>query len=304
MQHFISIDDFNREQLLALLDHAQQFYDANNTIASKPLLTHKAVANLFFEPSTRTLVSFELAAKKLHADVITLPVAQSSTNKGETIVDTIKNLEAMGIEKFIVRHKQTVMADIAKHLKASSQLICAGEGTQHHPSQALLDMLTIQQHKKTVENLSVAIVGDVLHSRVAHSDVSALKLLGCKDIRLCGPENLLPAGISGVTTETNFDKAITDADVVMMLRIQHERLPADIQLDEQQYIAQYQLTAQRLVSARSDAIVMHPGPINREVEITGEVADGPQSVIFQQVHNGVAARMAILTMHEVLGSGT
>jgi aspartate carbamoyltransferase catalytic subunit len=299
MQHYIRVTDFTQAQLLKLLQHAQSFIH-HNSVCSKPLLSNIAVANLFFEPSTRTLASFELAAKKLNADVLTLPIETSSVNKGETVLDTVKNLEAMGVKKFVVRHKQTIMQELAEQLNSTSQLICAGEGAEHHPSQALLDMLTIQQHKKNFENLAVTIVGDVLHSRVARSDIRALKILGCNDIRLVAPQQFLPTDLDGLTVEIDFDKAVADVDVIIMLRIQHERLPSEMKINHQQYIAQYQLNAQRLAKAKSNAIVMHPGPMNRGVEITNEIADGPQSVILQQVHNGVAARMAILTMNEVL----
>lgn len=294
MQHFITISNLNPSAFLTLLEKAQNFIDHGHLI-EKPLLRGQTLATLFFEPSTRTQASFELAAKRLDADVLNLSLANSSTQKGETLVDTVKNLEAMGVNFFVLRHTDTVMEHVAAILNRETHLISAGEGKLHHPSQALLDMLTIQQAQPKFENLSVAIVGDILHSRVARSDIEALKLLGCQDIRLISPENLQATDLLGVQHETDMDRGLANADVVIMLRIQKERM-FDIQIDsEAAYIEHYQLNQARLALAKPNAIVMHPGPINRGIEITNDVADGLQSVILKQARNGVAARMAILS---------
>lgn len=298
MRHLISINDLTQAKLLQLLAQAQGFIEHDH-IRDQALLTGVTVANLFFEPSTRTHASFDLAAQKLNAHVLNLNVNNSSASKGETLTDTVLNLQAMGTDIFVVRHRDNVMQEVAQVLKPKVRLINAGEGCGEHPTQALLDLLTIQQYKPDFKSLSVAIVGDLLHSRVAHSTIAGLKLLGCRDIRLIAPSNLLPSDTHGATTYDDLTKGIKDADVVMMLRIQRERMQSGTIADDQEYIKRFQLNAKLLKLAKPDAIVMHPGPMNRGVEITDDVADGKQSVILQQVHNGVAVRMAILADREL-----
>lgn len=292
-RHFIDIKDFTQQQLLQLLESAQGFIK-NNIVEDRALLTGKTVTNLFFEPSTRTHASFDLAAQKLNAHVINLNIENSSATKGETVTDTVANLQAMGVDIFVVRHRERVMREIANILKPSVRLINAGEGASSHPTQAMLDLLTIQQCKKNFNNLRVAIVGDLKHSRVARSTIAGLQILGCTDIVLIGPKNLLPDDITFVTQETDMKTGLKNTDVIIMLRIQKERMVSGLIHNEQEYIDHYQLNAEKLAYAKKDAIVMHPGPMNRGIEITDEVADGPQSVILQQVRNGVAVRMAIL----------
>lgn len=293
MQHFVDIAQFNQVELLELLNSAQ---DSLEQPVEQCLQNH-FVANLFFEPSTRTRCSFEIAAKRLGAKIINLDSSCSSAQKGETVMDTITNLQAMGVTHFIIRHQQNSLVDeVAAHVGDSAHIINAGCGTSQHPSQALLDMLTIQQHKKNFADLSVAIIGDMKHSRVAHSDIAALQILGVHKIHLIAPVNLLPTDIkqTGITVFNNIDEGLADVDVIMTLRMQKERMQAGIIPDATEFFQQYGLTPARLALAKPDAIVMHPGPMNRGVEIANDVADGKQSVILQQVTNGVAARMAIL----------
>lgn len=292
-RHFIAINDFAREQLLQLLQEAQSFIN-DEIVEDRALLTGKAVANLFFEASTRTHVSFDLAAQKLNAHVINVNINNSSMSKGETVLDTVANLQAMGVEIFVVRHREQVMQQIAKILQPKVRLINAGEGASGHPTQAVLDLLTIRQCKKNFDNLRIAIVGDLKHSRVARSTIAGLQILGCKEIVLVGPKNLLPDDIANVTLETDMAMGLKNVDVVIMLRIQKERMVSGLIHNEHEYIEHYQLNTEKLAYAKKDAIVMHPGPINRGIEITDDVADGAQSVILQQVRNGVAVRMAIL----------
>tara|TARA_R110000868_G_scaffold158036_3_gene385787 strand:+ start:34646 stop:35551 length:906 start_codon:yes stop_codon:yes gene_type:complete len=299
MQHLININQFSQAELTAILDKAQQFVDSAAHIEDAPALTGKTVANLFFENSTRTLCSFELAAKKLSAHVLNLNVSTSSTQKGETVLDTIATIEAMGVDVFVVRHGDDgIMQVIAEYLGDKAHVVNAGEGSASHPTQALLDLLTIRQHKLDFKNLSIAIVGDILHSRVARSQIAALKIMGVKDIRVIAPQTLLPEDVieQGVKIYSDFNEGIKDVDVVSMLRIQHERMISDLIPNKEVYFNEYALTQQRLAYAKPDAIVMHPGPMNREVEIASDVADGEQSVILQQVKNGVAVRMAVLSL--------
>lgn len=295
MQHFLDINDFSREQLLAILARAQAFIQ-QDLVRDEALLTGKTVANLFFEPSTRTHASFDLAAQKLNAHVLNLDIQNSSTKKGESLLDTVLTLQAMGVNIFVLRHSESVMRSVAEILNPGVRLINAGEGCGGHPTQALLDVLTIQQHHKNFDNLAIAIIGDVLHSRVARSTIAALKMLGCQDIRLIGPKNLLPTDIEGVRHEVDLATGINNVDVIMMLRLQHERMRVMFVDDPQNYVAEYQLNKKTLALAKPGAIVMHPGPINRGVELTDEIADSEQSVILRQVKNGVAVRMAVLTM--------
>lgn len=293
MRHFIDIDQLSRAELEDLLASAHAFKGG----VSKPLLQGKFVANLFFEPSTRTRCSFEIAAKKLGADVINLDSHSSSHQKGETAIDTALNLKAMGVSIFIIRHKDNTMIEtIADALGDDCAVINAGCGTKQHPSQALLDMFTINEHQQNFSDLTIAIIGDMHHSRVTHSDVAALQLLRVKKINLIAPENLLPHSINGSNVEkfTDLKAGLQNADVIITLRLQKERMANDHKLDEAAYIENFCLTPTNLTYAKPNAIVMHPGPMNRGIEISDAVADGIQSVILEQAANGVFARMALL----------
>lgn len=300
LTHLLTTQGLSADCLISLMDKAQSFLDkAKNGHTQFELLKNKTVVNLFFEPSTRTRTSFELAARRLGATVVNLDIQTSSTTKGESLRDTVLNLKAMGCDIFIVRHQRDGAAHfVAEQLSDSVTVINAGDGQHAHPSQALLDMLTIRQHKAAFKNLKVAIVGDIVHSRVARSQLFALKTLGVEDIRVIAPPALLPSTIYdfGVTIVDDMETGLADVDVVMMLRLQKERMEHALLPNEQDYFQRYGLTKQRLGYAKADAIVMHPGPINREVEIASQVADGPQSVILEQVSNGVAMRMALLLL--------
>lgn len=295
LQHLLTLADLPQTTLLALLERANEFLMPPGKPARHyALLDGKTVANLFFEPSTRTRTSFELAARRLGAEVVTLDMAFSSTVKGETPLDTFHTLQAMNVDLFVVRHREAgVPQTLAQHALPHVQVVSAGEAHVSHPTQGLLDVFTIRRHKKKFDKLAVAIIGDVRHSRVARSAVQALHTLGTRDIRFAGPAELLPEDLDGEQF-TNPDKALAGADVVMMLRIQKERMQAGLIPDEHEYFQRYGLDATRLKLARADAIIMHPGPMNRGVEIAADVADGPQSVIREQVTNGIAVRMAVL----------
>ncbi len=296
MQHFISINQLNKNELENLLTSAARLLNKKGEMTSQISLSNKSVANLFFEASTRTRCSFDLAAKHLQMKVVNLDVAASSTSKGETIEDTVMTLQAMGIDVLVVRHPQDgLFEQWVPHLQ-STHLINAGEGITGHPTQALLDMLTIQQANKSFADLRVAIVGDIAHSRVARSHIQALELLGCKDIRVIAPKEFLPSDIATwqVTSCENLAQGLEDVDVVTMLRIQHERILQSHLPNMDEYIKNYCLTEQQLHYAKPDAIILHPGPINRDVEITHAVADGKQSRILSQIRNGVVVRMAVL----------
>lgn len=295
----ISIADLSRDSIIHILDTAKGFLPQKGDIQKIPALSGKIVANVFFEPSTRTLTTFEIAAKKLSADVINFNAQISSIVKGESLVDTMQTLQAMGCDLFVIRHSENgAVQHIADHLAPNTPIINAGDGSHAHPTQALLDMLTIQQHKKDFSQVKIAIVGDVLHSRVARSQIHALKALGVPDIRVIGPKGLLPPEIDemGVQVFHDVEKGIEGVDVVSLLRLQKERMQRALIPDEKAYFEQFGLSTERLKAAKPDAIVMHPGPINRGVEISAEVADGPQSVILQQVRNGVAIRMAVISL--------
>ncbi|TWI58401.1 aspartate carbamoyltransferase [Pseudomonas duriflava] len=301
LRHFLSLDDLPRELLTELLDTADSFLEVGARAVKKvPLLRGKTVCNVFFENSTRTRTTFELAAKRLSADVITLNVSTSSTSKGETLFDTLRNLEAMAADMFVVRHADSGAAHfIAEHVCPQVAIINGGDGRHAHPTQGMLDMLTIRRHKGSFENLSVAIVGDILHSRVARSNMLALRTLGCPDVRVVAPRTLIPVGLEelyGVRTFTRMEEGLKDVDVVIMLRLQRERMQGGLLPSEGEYYKLFGLTTQRLALAKPDAIVMHPGPINRGVEIESAVADGSQSVILNQVTYGIAVRMAVLSM--------
>ncbi len=298
LRHLITLDGLTRLQLLDLLDSAEALRaTAERPVNKLPILRGRTVVNLFFEPSTRTRTSFELAATRLSADVVNFDVGASSTKKGETLLDTLRTLEAMRCDLFVVRHAQNGTPEyLARNAAPGVVIVNGGDGNHAHPTQGLLDVFTIRRHKPDLSRLIVTIVGDILHSRVARSDVHALKLLGVGEIRLAGPAALLPQDATdmGCTLADNIEAALTGADVIIMLRLQKERMQAALIDSDEAYARSWGLNSQRLALARPDAIVMHPGPINRGVEITDEIADGPQSVIFQQVSNGVAVRMAVM----------
>jgi len=280
---------------MRLLDRAER-YRAQG--APRDLLAGRTVLTLFFEPSTRTRTSFVLAAKRLGADNVNFDLSRSSTSKGESLLDTLHTLEAMGMDALVVRHNENGMpAYLAQHARSKVAVINAGDGTHAHPTQGLLDALTIRQRRPDFENLRIVICGDLRHSRVARSDAQALHALGADAIRLCAPRAMLPESLQefpGCGTTEDFDAALDGADVVIMLRIQKERM-ADAQLpDAADYHTHYGLDMRRLALANPGCQVLHPGPINRGIEIAPEVADGPQSRILDQVANGVVTRMAVL----------
>ena len=295
LQHLLTLEGMPRAQLVSLLDRAQQFVDHGDR---REALAGTAICTLFFEPSTRTRLSFQLAAQRLGADVLNFDVSTSSTRKGETARDTLKTIEAMGVRGFVIRHHDDgAVAALAAAADPGTALVNAGDGRSAHPTQGLLDMLTLRQAKgDDFRRLKVLIVGDVLHSRVARSDLHALQALGTGEVRVCGPQSLLPdpATLSGCTVSHDLDAALEGVDAVMMLRLQRERMDDGLVESLDDYHRQYGLTASRLRRADPEAVVLHPGPINRGVEITDEVADGPQSRVLTQVSNGVATRMAVL----------
>ena len=302
LRHLLTLEGLPKDTLLQILDTAQQFVSVTNPdreVKKVPLLRGKSVFNLFFENSTRTRTTFEIAANRLSADVINLDIQTSSTSKGESLLDTIDNLVAMQADIFVVRHKTTgAPAEIAAHLPEYVHVINAGDGTNQHPTQGLLDLFTMRHFKKDFENLKVAIIGDVIHSRVAKSNIYGLATLGCKDIRVIGPESLLPSNLDmqGVRVFHNIAKGIEGADVVMTLRIQKERMEQGQVPEGEAFFKEWGLTPERLALADKKAIVMHPGPMNRGIEIASEVADGPQSVILKQVTFGIAVRMAVMSI--------
>ena len=302
LTHLLTLEGLSKEHILHILDTAQQFVavsDSDREVKKVPLLRGKNVFNLFFENSTRTRTTFEIAAKRLSADVLNLDIQTSSTAKGETLLDTIDNLVAMQADIFVVRHRVTGAAwEIAQHVPPHVHVINAGDGTNQHPTQGLLDMYTMRYFKQDFTQLKVAIIGDIVHSRVAKSNIAALKTLGCPEIRAIGPESLLPKDLNmmGVKIYNNIEEGLNGVDVVMTLRIQKERMEAGQVPEGDEFFKQWGLTSERLKLAQPDAIVMHPGPMNRGVEIASEVADGPQSVILQQVTFGIAVRMAVMSM--------
>lgn len=300
LKHFLTTEGLSREILTDILDTADSFLDVGSQQIKKvPLLRGVTVANLFFENSTRTLSTFELAAKRLSADVLNLNISTSSTAKGETLRDTLMTLRAMHADMFVVRHSESGAAHyIAEHVTPDVAVINAGDGRHAHPTQAMLDMLTIRQAKQDFTNLTVAIVGDILHSRVARSQIHALRALGVPDIRLIAPNTLLPRHVEalGVRVFTSMAEGLKDVDVVMMLRLQKERMNSALLPSESEFFKLYGLDDQKLAYAKPDAVVLHPGPINRGVEIATSVADGPKSLILKQVTNGLAVRMAVMSM--------
>ncbi|MYN09536.1 aspartate carbamoyltransferase catalytic subunit [Pseudoduganella aquatica] len=304
LQHLLSIEGLPKSIVNHILDTASSFVGVSDREVKKvPLMRGKSVFNLFFENSTRTRTTFEIASKRLSADVINLNISASSASKGESLLDTIDNLSAMHADMFVVRHSQSGAPYlIAKHLNDHKQhhvhVVNAGDGRHAHPTQGLLDMYTIRHYKKDFTKLTVAIVGDILHSRVARSDIHALTTLGVPEVRAIGPHTLLPGGLEqmGVRTFTNMDEGLKGVDVIIMLRLQNERMNGALLPSAQEYFKNYGLTPERLALAKPDAIVMHPGPMNRGVEIDSAVADGPQAVILPQVTFGIAVRMAVMSI--------
>jgi len=300
LRHLLTTEGLPRELIVRILDTAEQFVSVSEREVKKvPLLRGKSIFNVFFESSTRTRTTFEIAAKRLSADVINLNVGASSTSKGETLLDTVWNLQAMDADMFVVRHSQSGAPHlIARHVKPGVAVVNAGDGRHAHPTQGLLDMFTIRHYKKDFPGLTVAIVGDVLHSRVARSQIHALKTLGVPDLRVVGPKTLIPAAVErmGVRVFHDMAEGIRDCDVVIMLRLQNERMNGALLPSAGEFFKCYGLTVDKLARAKPDAIVMHPGPMNRGVEIDSPVADGRQSVILPQVTFGIAVRMAVMSM--------
>ena len=302
--HLLSTEGLPREVLTRILDIASSFLEVSDRDVKKvPVLRGKSVFNLFFENSTRTRTTFEIAAKRLSADVINLDVARSSTAKGETLLDTIDNLVAMHADMFVVRHSSSgapylIVDHLHRTGRSDVHVVNAGDGRHAHPTQGLLDMYTIRHYKKDFSNLNVAIVGDILHSRVARSDIHALNALGVGQVRAVGPQTLLPTAIEkmGVRVCNDLQEGLRDCDVVIMLRLQNERMNGALLPSAREYFKGYGLTPKTLALAKPDAIVMHPGPMNRGVEIDSEVADGPQAVILPQVTFGIAVRMAVMSI--------
>ena len=294
--HFLNIEGLSKDQIIEILDIAENFIETSNK--KNKNLENKTIASLFFEPSTRTKTTFELASKKLSADFINIDIANSSTLKGESIIDMIKTLEAMSCDMFVVRHSISGTPHfIAKEVGEKISVINAGDGIHAHPTQAMLDMFTIRKYKNKFEGLSVAIVGDILHSRVAKSLITSLTTLNVKNINVIGPKILMPENLDTlkVNYHESLETGISKCDVVIMLRLQKERMhEALISTDD--YYQNYGLTKKKLQSAAKDVIVMHPGPINRGIEIDSEVADGKNSVILDQVTSGISIRMAIMTL--------
>jgi aspartate carbamoyltransferase catalytic subunit len=291
----LSIGDLTRDDIYLILDTAEAMREVGERPIKKvPTLRGRTVVNLFYEPSTRTRTSFEIAEKRLSADTLNIAVAASSVLKGETLVDTALNIEAMAPDMIVLRHPSSGAGHLLSRI-CKSGIINAGDGMHEHPTQALLDAFTIREHKKRIDGLKVAIVGDLLHSRVLRSNVRLLTTLGAS-VWICGPATLVPRGIErlGVRATTSVDEAVAGADVIMMLRIQHERMQGAYFPSIREYYNTFGMTRARVARARPDVIIMHPGPMNRGVEIDSEVADGPDSVILEQVANGVAVRMAVL----------
>jgi len=305
LRHLLTTEGLGAELITDILDIADSFLPEDNQPPKKvPLLRGTTVVNLFFEPSTRTRTTFELAAKRLSADVLNMQMEHSSKNKGEDDLDTLFTLQAMGADVFVIRHPENgAAAYFAEHAAKHVAILNAGDGSHAHPTQALLDCFTIRRHKQKFAGLAVAIVGDVRHSRVAHSNIHALKALGVTDIRIIAPPPLMledPVGM-GITPCNNLAEGIDGADVVMGLRLQHERMHHERLPSVAEYHRDFGLTPATLKNLKPDAIIMHPGPINRGVEIDPEVAYGPQSVILEQVRNGIAIRMAVMAM--IAGAG-
>ena len=301
LRHFLTIEGLSRQLVSDILDTAESFSGVTEQSVKKvPLLRGKTIVNLFFEASTRTRTTFELAAKRLSADVLNMNINASSAVKGETLLDTLRNLEAMHVDMFVVRHAESGAAHfIARHVAPHVSVINAGDGRHAHPTQAMLDVFTIRRAKGAdFGRLRIAIVGDILHSRVARSQIHALNILNAGEVRVVAPRTLLPADTAslGVRVFNNIEDGIRDADVIMMLRLQRERMQGALLPSEHEYFRLFGLTQKRLGLAQPDVTVMHPGPINRGVEMDSQVADGPHSVILEQVTHGIAVRMAVMSM--------
>ncbi|WP_227431247.1 aspartate carbamoyltransferase catalytic subunit [Psychrobacter sp. I-STPA6b] len=300
LRHFLGVEGLNKAQLQAIIAKAETFFDEQGQLINRPELEGCTVMNLFFEPSTRTRTTFEVAEKRLGANVLNIDIARSSTKKGESLRDTLWNLQAMTADIFVVRHSASGAAHfMATEVTPDIAIINGGDGWHAHPTQGMLDMLTIHREaSKPFEELSVAIIGDIKHSRVARSDISALQTLGVTDIRVIAPRTLLPKGIEryGVSVYEDIDAGVADCDVLMGLRIQNERIGSPLLASSSEYYKHYGITPERVAKAKPDALVMHPGPMNRGIEIASSVADGAQSVILKQVNNGIAIRMAVLSL--------
>lgn len=298
--HFLSIEGLNEKILTEILDTAESFTSvADRQVKKVPILRGKTVSNLFFEPSTRTRSTFELAEQRLSADILSVNVDTSATTKGESLLDTLRNLEAMQIDMFVIRHQDSGSAHFfAQHVKPGVSVLNAGDGQHEHPTQAMLDMFTIRHFKKDFSQLRIAIVGDILHSRVARSQIHALNILNAAEVRVVAPRTLLPVDAEslGVHVYNNLEQGLKDIDVVIMLRLQKERMRGALLPSEKEYFRLYGLSQERLSRAKPDAIVMHPGPANRGVEIESSVMDGNQSVILNQVTFGISVRMAVMSM--------
>lgn len=296
-KHLLDLHDLSAQDIEAVFETAKSFKEVSARDVKKvPALRGKTIVSLFFEPSTRTRASFELAAKRLSADTINIAASASSLSKGESILDTARNIEAMNIDLIIARHASAgVPYTLAKHLKAS--IVNAGDGCRSHPTQALLDMFTIVEHKKFLKGLNVAIVGDIAHSRVARSNIIGLKTMGAK-VTVCGPSTLMPVGIESLGVDVSYDleEVIPKSDVLMLLRLQRERQTEKYLPSIREYAKKFGINQEKLKKAKKDVLIMHPGPTNRGIELSADVADGKYSVILDQVTNGLAVRMAILYM--------
>jgi len=300
LQHLLCIEGLSRQIIDEIFVRADSFLDLkNNNVKKTDLLSGKTICNLFFENSTRTRTTFEIAAKKLSADVINLNVSTSSQSKGESILDTINNLIAMHADMFVIRHNQSGAAHfIAKNIDQNIKVVNAGDGYHSHPTQGLLDAFTIRHYKKDFKNLKIAIIGDIKHSRVARSEINALNILGVPEIRVIAPQTLMPFGVKdlGVIPFDNLDHGVKDVDVIMMLRLQKERMDSALIPSQEEYFKTYGLTSKRVELANPDCIIMHPGPMNRGVEIESSVADSNKAVILPQVSFGIAIRMAVMSL--------
>ena len=300
LKHFLTTEGLSRQLLTEILDTAENFAGVGErAVKNVPLLRGKTIANLFFEPSTRTRTTFELAAKRLSADVLNINIEASATKKGESLLDTLQTLEAMHCDMFVVRHANSGAAHFIASLVAPGvRVVNAGDGRHAHPTQAMLDAFTIRRHKGKFAGLKIAIVGDIMHSRVARSEVHAFNTLGVKELRVIAPKTLIPAYIQalGVKVFHNIDAGLRDVDVVIMLRLQNERMQGALLPSADEFFKMYGLTEARLALADPEAMVLHPGPINRGVEIDSEVADGSRSVILEQVSYGIAIRMAVMSI--------
>lgn len=301
-KHLLGLEELNREEIEFIIKTAESFKDVSTRPIKKvPALRGKTVATVFYEPSTRTRTSFELASKRLSADTLNMTIASSSVVKGESLKDTVRNLEALKVDCMIIRHECSGVPHLASRYLDGS-VINAGDGSHEHPTQALIDLFTIKEKKGKFDGLKVAIVGDILHSRVARSNIFGMTKLGIK-VTVVGPKTLIPREIEklGVGVKYRLDEAIPDSDVLMFLRIQTERQKKNLFPSLREYSDLYGMNNSRLKKAKQDVLIMHPGPINRGVEMSGEVADGPHSVILEQVTNGLAVRMAVLFL--VVGGG-